>query len=321
MQPSTSLFSQYDTFQKSRVKPEDYVKRYSTDLGVEDAKSRVKSARSAIKSTEDTIAATPDSVSGRTSGSLVTDSQRNRLVQNEVAPMNEVLRTQGNNYSEASGDLNTLNTDLNRKVDLSLNADDTQANTLMQLYAAALESEKAAEAKRQFEEGLRLEREKMAASERASRAAYATPSFGGGTTGATPAAAMVKKSNGGGFAFADADGNSISAAQYASLSGKDIRDVLYTMGQQGDNYAAQVYNQLRNDPFFGKGDTNYDTRVKSTYSPLFWGTYTAQPQPAAPKPAPAPAVKTQAANFVTKPGAGNLSTGNARNNLKAWFGI
>lgn len=321
MQPSSSLFSQYDSFQKSRVKPEDYVKRYSTDLGVEDAKTRVKSARSAIRSTEDTIAATPDSVSGRTSGSLVTDSQRNRLVQNEIAPMNEVLRTQGNNYSEASGDLNTLNTDLNRKVDLALNADDTQANTLMQLYAAALESEKAAEAKRQFEEGLRLEREKMAASERAARAAYATPSFGGGTTGAAPAAAMTKKANGGGFAFADADGNSISAAQYASLTGKDIRDVLYTMGQQGDSYAAQVYNQLRSDPFFGKGDTNYDTRVKSTYSPLFWGTYTAQPQAAAPKPAPAPAIKTQAANFVTKPGAGNLSTGNARNNLKAWFGI
>lgn len=44
------------------------------------------------------------------------------------------------------------------------------------------------------------------------------------------------------------------------------------MGQQGDSYAAQVYNQLRNDPFFGKGDANYDNRVKAAYSPLFWGT-------------------------------------------------
>lgn len=38
-------------------------------------------------------------------------------------------------------------------------------------------------------------------------------------------------------------------------------------------------------------------------------------------PAPKPAVKTQISNFVTKPGSGNLSTGNLMNNLYNWFGI
>lgn len=274
MQPSSSYLSQYQTFTNNRVKPEDYVKRYSTDLGVEDAKARVKSARSAIKSTEDTIAATPDSVSGRTSGSLVTDSQRNRLVQNEIAPMQEVLRTQGGAFSEATGDLNTLNTDLNSKVDLALRQDETQSNSLLTLYQAAMEQEKLAEQKRQYDadaaERIRQFNANLAESRRASSAL--SPSFGASAASAKPAAVMTQKSNGSGFAFADGSGQPISAAKYAELTGQDVRSVLYSMGQKGDTYAAQAYNQLRSDPFFGKGDANYDARVKATYSPLFWGT-------------------------------------------------
>jgi hypothetical protein len=37
-------------------------------------------------------------------------------------------------------------------------------------------------------------------------------------------------------------------------------------------------------------------------------------------PAPKPSVATSAKNFVTKPGSGNLSTGNLMNNLDNWFG-
>lgn len=266
MQPSSSLISQYQTFQSNRTKPEDYVKKYATDLGVDDAKQRVKSARAAIKSTEDTIAGTPQSVAGRTSGSLVTDSQRNRLVQNEVAPLQEIMRTQSGAYSDASNDLTTLGGELDKRVGYGLQADDTQANTLLQLFSAASDQEKAAEARRQFDENLKLQNNQLVAS----RAAVATPSIGGTAT-QTPPAVMTRKSNGSGFAFADNTGQSISAAKYAQITGKDIREVLYAMGQQGDSYAASVYNQLRQDPFFGKGDANYDKRIKSAYSPLFWG--------------------------------------------------
>ena len=274
MQPSTNYLSQYQTFSNNRVKPEDYVKRYSADLGVDDAKARVKSARSAIKATEDTIAATPDSVSGRTSGSLVTDAQRNRLVQNEVAPLQDVLRTQGGAYGDASTDFSTLNSDLNRRVDLSLSQDESQANSLLTLYQAAMEQEKQQEAKRQFDAQMAIENARLAETKRANSMQF-SPSLGAtgaGAAGAKPAAVMAKKSNGSGFAFANSNGQAISAAKYAELTGQDIRTVLYSMGQQGDTYAAQVYNQLRNDPYFGKGNAAYDERVRSTYSPLFWGT-------------------------------------------------
>ena len=70
------------------------------------------------------------------------------------------------------------------------------------------------------------------------------------------------------FGFTDRQGNPISAARYAELTGQDIRDVLAEMGAQGDTYAQQVYNKLRRDP-------NPQQRLgqyKTAYSPLFWGT-------------------------------------------------
>lgn len=186
MPPSSQLFSQYQTFQQKRSKPEDYVKKYTSELGVDQAKERVKSARTAIRSTEDTISGIPDSVAGRTSGSLVTDSQRNRLVQNEVAPLQDVLRTQNAGYGDATSDFNTLNSDLERRVGLALQGDDTQANTLLQLFQAASDAEKQAEAVRQFNAQMAEQQRQFNESQRTARAAAAassyTPTFGGNTS-------------------------------------------------------------------------------------------------------------------------------------------
>lgn len=75
-----------------------------------------------------------------------------------------------------------------------------------------------------------------------------------------------------GFDFTDVGGAPISAAKYAQLTGSSIGQVLYQMGASGDTYAQQLYNQLKNDPFFGKGNAQYDARIKQAYSPIFWGT-------------------------------------------------
>lgn len=264
MQPSSSLFSQYQTFQNSRVKPEDYVKRYSTDLGVDDAKARVKSARSAIRATEDTIAGVPDSVSGRTSGSLVSDAQRNRLVQNEVAPMQDVLRTQNAGYGDATTDLNTLNTDLNTKVSLALQGDDTQSNTLLTLYQAAAAAEAEAEKKRQFEAQMAEQKrqfdEQQKAAQRAAAAARATPSFGGGG-GANPGGGGANPGGGG----APAATNPVQQAAYNDVAGRmgqsdaaiksDFNATLKSAnyGNAKDIEKIKIYQALRPDLFSGVG--------------------------------------------------------------------
>lgn len=125
---------------------------------------------------------------------------------------------------------------------------------------------------RSFEEQQRQFNEQLAESRRQAAkatAAVPSPTFGGGAP--APQAQMARKQNGG-FAFADANGQPMSAARYAQTTGQPIGSVLYAMGQQGDKYAQQLYNQLRNDPKFGKGNAQYDAQIKAAYSPIFWGT-------------------------------------------------
>lgn len=71
----------------------------------------------------------------------------------------------------------------------------------------------------------------------------------------------------GGVAFTDQGGNPISAAKFAQNNGVGIGDLLYRMGQSGDQYAAGVYNQLKAAPQFASSP-----QTKSAYSSLFWGT-------------------------------------------------
>jgi hypothetical protein len=118
----------------------------------------------------------------------------------------------------------------------------------------------------------RLEAEKEAQRRAAAASAGSgnmLASLFGGQKEAAPASFQQRQ--GGGFNFSDNKGNPISAAKYASLTGQDIRTVLYKMGQSGDNYSQQLYNQLARDPFFARGDAKYDQRIYQAYKPIFWG--------------------------------------------------
>lgn len=76
---------------------------------------------------------------------------------------------------------------------------------------------------------------------------------------------------GGGFNFTNTQGQPISAAKFAQDNGIGIGDLLYRMGQQGDTYAAQAYNQIaRVAPF--KSQQDAANAAKNQYSALFWGT-------------------------------------------------
>lgn len=133
------------------------------------------------------------------------------------------------------------------------------------------------EQKRQYEQNMlalkrQAELDKKAAAIQRSRASssgggggygYSSGSGGGGQSGP-----LAEQREDGGFNFTDSKGNPISAAKYAQQTGQDIRDVLQQMGQNGDEYAKQVYNQLLADPTPSKRLKQY----KQLYSPLFWGS-------------------------------------------------
>ena len=104
-----------------------------------------------------------------------------------------------------------------------------------------------AEQVRQFNENLALQREQMAAQERASRAsAGGGVSFGGGGGGgggSQPSQAAGKapsygfkngKNGSSGFWFTDQNGRAISAAKYAQLTGTNVAQLVTRMANAGD---------------------------------------------------------------------------------------
>ena len=161
----------------------------------------------------------------------------------------------------------------------------------------------AAEQRRQFDENLRLQREQMAASQRAAAqaAAAASPSYwygAGGGQGAGPS--LVEQRADKGFNFRDQAGRPISAAAYAAATGTPFREVLTRMAKAGDKGAQQALGFVGNDFGYDKRKVNTQSTAK-LYNDLTWGMGRPQAQAApyaqgparpaasAPRPAPAPA--------------------------------
>lgn len=106
------------------------------------------------------------------------------------------------------------------------------------------------EQRRQFDQQMRLQRESAARSAAASVGGasgldYLSALVGsGGGGGSKPKATY--QNNGGDFQFRNSAGKPITAAQFAKATNQPIGAVLRTMGQEGNETAAQLYNQLRN---------------------------------------------------------------------------
>lgn len=93
-------------FQTSAKSPIDIYNEATTQLGIPDVRTRVTNLRKNIADTEALLSALPDSVSGRTSGSLVTEAQRQRVLATERAPLDTANASYGRDYNMASSDLN-----------------------------------------------------------------------------------------------------------------------------------------------------------------------------------------------------------------------
>lgn len=271
MATSRDYLSQYEQYQKNRTRPEDYIKKYSSELGVDSTRQSVADARAAINATQGVIRATPDSVAGRTSGSLVTDAQRNRLVQNELAPLNEALSGQKDTYGELRGNLSDLLEEAGMRSTAAYRADETQATTLKDLYDATFKAEQEAEARRRWEaeqaESKRQFDARMAEARRQGGSGGISPTFGGGGYGMRQRADK-------GFDFVDSSGRSVSAATYSAATGIPFRQLLQQMANAGDSGARQALG-------FVGDDYRYDTSkirpgvtslgILNLYKALTWG--------------------------------------------------
>lgn len=146
----------------------------------------------------------------------------------------------------AQNELNTLLTKLQNQQ--TLNNDEWQrANTL-------------ADQETQFQQARQL-----AAQQSASTNTFLDAGLTGKTTGV--GSASTKQS--GGYNFTNAQGQATSAASFAAANGVGIGDLLYRMGQGGDKYAQQAYNEIKQNQSYYNANPNV---LKSEFAPLFWGS-------------------------------------------------
>lgn len=265
---SATLANQIADYDKNAKSSADVLNDAMKQYGIPEIRNRVSNLRTTLSNTENALNNVDSSVTGRTQGSLVTEAQRQRQVVNEKQPLMQ-------NYGQISNALGNESNNMSDQMQAAqmlasgrINDYNTGRQALQSRYADAIARE--IEQRRQMEADRDYQlKAKSAATEAASVRGYNLAN----TDNAPKSNGFIAtKRDNGGFNFVDPKGSAVSAATYAQGTGIPIGQLLYKMGQEGDSYAQQLYNQLKNDPFFGKGDAAYDAKVKAAYKPIFWGT-------------------------------------------------
>lgn len=174
MPTSAEILGQLQSFQSGRRKPQDVLAEQENKLGVSGVRQRQAGLRGAIQNTENLLKQVDPSVTGRTSGSLVSEAQRTKMVANERAPIADQFSEQSRALEGETANLADLSSSARTAAQLAISADDQQQNYLQSLYQTTYQQERDAEEKarrereyaedvRRYNESASLERAKLRA--------------------------------------------------------------------------------------------------------------------------------------------------------------
>lgn len=132
---------------------------------------RLSKLRGLVGNLQSSVEAVDPSVTGRTSGTFTTEAQRQALVNRERTPILSDLSKQQGFLSDTQSEFGTAQSLASQMASALLTEDNRTYQRLLDQYNAARAAEQEAEARRQFEETQKLERERLAAQERQARIA------------------------------------------------------------------------------------------------------------------------------------------------------
>lgn len=164
MQSSADLAAKLASFDQATPNPTDIYNKVTTQLGIPDARTRVQALQTNLINTQNAINAVDPNVTSRTSGSIVTEAQRQRLVNEEKQPLQQTYSTQNQDYGTESTALNNLLSEANTQVSNTQAGYTAQRQSLLDQLSAAQNAEKEAEAQREFNANLALNTQKAASS-------------------------------------------------------------------------------------------------------------------------------------------------------------
>lgn len=242
---SGTALANLQSYQKSMMTPDAAAEQANQQLGVGGAQQQVQGLRGAIARTSGLLQQVAPSVYGRTQGSLVTNAQAGRQIQNEQAPIATQLDTENRNYGNASEDYKDLLNRAQTKAAGTLQGQQGQLSYLQQLYhdITAKEQTDRDEAYRQSQLAeQRRQADLSAATTRATSggSSGASPSFSTASGGGTSGYAMTRDKSGG-FQFSAA-GKPVTAGQYIVGNGggwSDLLKLLSSSGNKGDQQIAR----------------------------------------------------------------------------------
>jgi len=168
-----SQYNQLGAFDKNAQNPLDMYNSALNSLGIADVRTRVSDLRTSMINTENMLRAVDPNVSQRTSNSLVTEAQRQRLVAQERAPLDEALRTQGQNFDAAQGDYKMVLDEGKTQAELAYKGQQDKRQAIIDRLKLALTRADSATAKAKWEKEIKLQEAKMAEEKRQFEANYA----------------------------------------------------------------------------------------------------------------------------------------------------
>lgn len=163
MPPSSQqAYASLQDYSKKRRSTQDIQKEAETKYNVSGISARLSGLRTLVGNLENSLENVDPSVRGRNSGGFVTEGQNQALINREQQPILGSLSKQ----QRALGDTQeqfSLSSALAGDLARSLRADDeTGYQRMLDQYNASVAQEQAAEAKRQFDMQMELERKKAA---------------------------------------------------------------------------------------------------------------------------------------------------------------
>jgi hypothetical protein len=244
---SGTIAAQIANYDKTPVTSVDALNSALGTYGVPEIRSRVSGLRTTLQNTENSLNAVDPSVTGRTSGSLVTEAQREKQVTNERAPIAQQYGQQQQALTGESANLADATSNAEKIASAKVSDYNTGRASLVNRYDTQYKREQD-----------QIANDRAAAAAKAAAAGsggidYGSLFGGGGAAGGTPAAGnpatagATQRVNDKGFNYTDGNGNSINAAQYAHLTGQSFRAVLQRAAGAGDAGSKAALNFVGDD--------------------------------------------------------------------------
>jgi len=163
---SATITKQLQDAQNAAENPLDIYDRSVNELGVGDVRNRVNSIRGTLLNTENLLNGVDSSVTGRTSGSLVTEAQRQRLVNLERQPLAQQYGQQQSALGNETANLSDLLGQASNRSNLISTGQQQKIGNLKDLLSVATQKEAAARAQAEADRQYQLAMQQFQESQR-----------------------------------------------------------------------------------------------------------------------------------------------------------